>query len=240
MPYRKKMYKKKKNYSRYKSRRSTTYKKSTTPSYKSIVGAITTVPGRNPVPNRLKTQFTYSSYNNCTGTLGAAYNFVVRGNGPYDPNQTSTGSQPNGWDNMGAFYNKCTVLSSKIECWVSNTDAVPINFVLAPQSTASIGANYTFDTYFQMPNSKFGVVGIASGGNNVKYFKSYMTSKTMLNLNAVTEEDCSSSFASNPAIQWYWHMIGQALDRTSTCQFYLQYRITYFVILSERVLLGQS
>lgn len=238
MPYTRRTYRKKPtSYKRKSFRRGN--RKYSKP-YRSIVGAITTVPGRNPVPNRLKTQFTYSGYNNCTGTLGAAYNFVVRGNGPYDPNQTATGAQPNGWDNMGAFYNKCTVLGSKIECWVSNTDAVPINFCLAPQSTASVGTNYTFDTYFQMPNARFGCVGIASGGNNIKYYKSYMTSKTMLNLNAVTEEDCSSSFASTPAIQWYWHMVGQALDRTSTCQFYLQYRITYFVILSERILLGQS
>lgn len=210
------------------------------PNYKSIVGSIPTMPGMSPLPPRLKTQFTYSNYNNCTGTLGTAYNYVIRGNGPYDPNQTSQGLQPNGWDDMAAFYNKCTVLSSRIECWVANTEAVPINLCLAPQPTASVGTNYIFDNYHQMPASKFTVLSISQGGNNVKHLVSHMGTKQMVNLNPVTEEGCSSSFGANPAIQWYWHIVGQALDRSSTCQFYLQYRVTYYCILSERTIIGQS
>jgi len=49
-----------------------------------------------------------------TSTLGALGSYVFRANGCYDPNYSSTGHQPMGWDQWSALYNHYVVLGAKM------------------------------------------------------------------------------------------------------------------------------
>lgn len=49
-----------------------------------------------------------------TSTVGALGSYVFRANGCYDPNYTSTGHQPMGFDQWAALYNHYVVLGSKM------------------------------------------------------------------------------------------------------------------------------
>jgi len=81
-----------------------------------------------PVQNGMIRKLRYYEQNiQLDPTAGLAGWYYFRANDLYDPNYTGTGHQPMGFDQWMAFYNKFTVLGSKITCtfFNNNTTAVP-------------------------------------------------------------------------------------------------------------------
>ena len=76
-------------------------------------------------PPRFKAKLRYHTTVTLTSTAGAVASHVFRANGMYDPDVTSTGHQPAGFDQMMLSYNHFVVTGAHI--WVSfhnNTSAV--------------------------------------------------------------------------------------------------------------------
>lgn len=77
--------------------------------------------GRGPFPPELHTVFSYSETNVLSSSLGANANYTIRMNGPYDPNQTASGTQPRYWDTLlgatdtAAPYSRYCVYSAEIQ-----------------------------------------------------------------------------------------------------------------------------
>lgn len=77
---------------------------------------------------------------NLTGTGGVYSQYVFTANGLYDPNVTSTGHQPMGFDYMMALYEQYTVLSSKITVRAcgNGIQAVNVGLCLSPDTVTLV------------------------------------------------------------------------------------------------------
>jgi len=77
--------------------------------------------GRGAFPPELHTVMSYSETNLLSSTLGTNANYTIRMNGPFDPNQTGTGSQPRYYDTLlgasdtSAPYGRYCVYSAEIQ-----------------------------------------------------------------------------------------------------------------------------
>jgi len=68
-------------------------------------------------PPRVVKTLRYASFGSLTSTSGAVSTYVIRANDLFDPDFTSTGHQPMGFDQMMLFYNHFCVVYAKI--WVT-------------------------------------------------------------------------------------------------------------------------
>lgn len=80
----------------------------------------------------------YESGFTLTGTSGVITQYVFSANGVYDPNITSTGHQPLGFDTMMLYYEQYTVVMSRITVQFAGNGIQPCNIsiCLAPDTTA--------------------------------------------------------------------------------------------------------
>lgn len=90
------------------------------------------MPNKKPVRLRYVETFTLNP------VAGAKSQYVFRANDCRDPNETSTGHQPKGFDQMMAFYHHCTVVGSKITIRAyNNTTAIQIPGMMFCKLSAS-------------------------------------------------------------------------------------------------------
>jgi len=75
-----------------------------------------------------------------TGTAGAIAQYAFTANGLYDPNITSTGHQPMGFDTMMLYYEQYTVLRSSVTLRFAGNGIQPVtvSVALAPDTTTSV------------------------------------------------------------------------------------------------------
>ncbi len=163
----------------------------------------------------------------------------MRGNGPFDPDQTSTGVQPQGWDLLmnSALYTRYTVISSKIEIEFFGNQ-VPFRVVVFPVQTTS-STNVTFDTCARFPRAKTVNVGNSSSGSAVVKLKNYATTKTITNL-SVYDDSQSAQYNGLPGTQWYWQIIGVPIDGASSDVVFASVTITYYTLCHSYLPLGFS
>lgn len=108
-----------------KSRKATLKKRTYTPSKRRSYAPIDTNAGTNPAnlvihrgigfPDRFRTKLVWSDSIALSGfSLGLIQNYVVRMNGPYDPQQAVGGTQPTYFDQLATLYRRYFVRGSKI------------------------------------------------------------------------------------------------------------------------------
>ncbi len=68
----------------------------------------------------------YNDTNSVTMTTGSVGTYVLRANDLFDPDFTSTGHQPMGFDQVMVFYNHFVVLKSRLVCTFQNTANAPV------------------------------------------------------------------------------------------------------------------
>jgi len=92
-------------------------------------------------PAHVRKRLPYYEYGfSLTGTAGAYSQYVFSANGMFDPNITSTGHQPLGFDTMMLYYEQYTVVASKITVRAcgNGTQAVNVGVCLAPDTTTLV------------------------------------------------------------------------------------------------------
>ena len=188
------------------------------------------------MPETLKMKFTYSETVTLTCTLGAQNFYAVRGNSPFDPNQSSTGAQPPGFDQMAPFYQHYSVYFSAIEVDFITAAVNPTYLSLTPMVSAT-QTNVSYDTSFSIPKSRRAIMPNIQNGGKFKMRNSCAT-KTA-NGNSVDDKDNHGTFTSNPGQQWYWVITVFPSDQ-ATQTFAITYAITYYCVLFGRLPLGNS
>jgi len=96
-----------------------------------------------PISTRKKLMY-YEPNWSLTTVAGIYGQYVYSANGLFDPDFTSTGHQPIGWDQLMLYYTQATCLSSKISLRVSNngSNAAVIGIALAPDTSALNISNF--------------------------------------------------------------------------------------------------
>jgi len=227
--YKKNYQNRKRTTRRRKTRGRKTYKRRSALS--TVVSTSTYVKGSDFMPQSLRTRFNYTQKVNFT-SVTTPQTYAFRGNGGFDPDQTGTGSQPIGWDNMNTFYTYNEAYASKIHINVTNRNPGILEYVLTP--TTSAAETVLFETGGTLPKARRGYIGASGTVTANKAFSNYANTKDILGINVGSGADVRATFTANPGQQWYWVLYINSVDSATALSMTVTFTITYYVILTGR------
>lgn len=193
--------------------------------------ACTKINGKDFMPERLNTKFHYKEvFTYSAATVPQRYAF--RGNSIYDPNQTGTGSQPIGRDQMSEFYNQYECYSSAIELVVVSSSNIPYWVYLWPATYTTTGS----DDYSNIENLPYGKRFFVPAVGAMAQIPKVINYATTKDITGVQTGDSGNTavMGANPSNQWYWNIYMISYDNTTTMSFQLEIKICYYTILSAR------
>jgi len=183
-------------------------------------------------PPHFRTTLTYYEQVNFS-LVSTPQTYVFRGNGPYDPNQTGTGNQPVGYDNLSTFYDSVYAIGSKISITVANQTTQILQVALAPTISTSMITAYDQSQYYPGVK-KINVDGTTRGGNSFKRITNQLS--TLRFFSEPFDNDFVSLVTTIPARQWYWTIAMQTADTVSALTLNMQVQISYDVVFIGRKL----
>lgn len=168
----------------------------------------------------------YATYFNLDLDSGNAYqnNFILRGNDPFNPSNSTFGNSANYFDRYARIYNKYRVSASKVY------------ITLVDQSAQS--ACYPFETGIQaktnsnITTSPINMADQANAsyktGRHKTVWKRYNTAeKVMGDKNVRYDDEWDSDSAGSPINKWYWN-INLASLAQQTQNFRCNIVVTYY------------
>lgn len=197
----------------------------------------------NFLPAQRAAKLRYTSQLTLTSAAGLLTNHQFRANGCYDPDFTSTGHQPYGWDQLTPFYNHYVVAGSRMSVRVvPQTDNTAfsgcVGIYLSDDSTVG------FTSYTTFVEAKKGTYRLINGGSDKqttvscnysakKFFNIVNVKDNIARLGASTVNDPGEIAMFN---LWY-----QAADETSTAtNLTALVTIEFMVLFSEPKDIGPS
>lgn len=232
-------------------RRTATKKRSARPAYRRRYrarrnyrrrrgGIVTSRIPRSPVPDRTLVKLKYPQRVVPLGTSGAISQQIFRGSDLYDPDYTGAGYQPQGFDQWMAFYDQFFVSASKIQVTVVQSyNATPLELAIAPADSAT-----EFNTYDMelVRNYRRAKGALFQPGSGPRTLTNYCTISQALGRRVrPNDPGYSGSSSVSPTSLFYWAVVSQSADETSTIsgtQLYVN--LTYYVCLSRPTFLGLS
>jgi len=230
-------YRQKARFPKY-SRKSRTYKKKSSYSSKKssapltrITSGATFVKGNDFMPQSLQTRFNYTQKVSFSAVT-TPQSYAFRGNGGFDPDQTGTGAQPIGWDNMNTFYTYNEVYASRIHCTITNRNSTVLEYVLTPTTQAA--ESIAYETGGTLPKARRGHIGSSVNDSSDKSFSNYASTKDILGIESGSGADLRATFTAVPGQQWYWVLYVNSVDGATALSFTVTFTITYYCILTGR------
>lgn len=167
---------------------------------------------------------------------------VFRGNSLYDPDVTSVGHQPLGYDQLfPAMYNSYHVTASSIKVFLSSNESVtesgPIRCMLIPSALNTLPTADPLEL-LGMRGCKVLTLQPTAGKRNV--LSSYLTTNTVLGRPTGNDFQAESIYSANPILSWYWHVIVDNTKWSSPAAVRADVQITYYVNASHANLIPPS
>lgn len=194
-----------------------------------------------PMPSRYVTKLRYAEQGVIINPgIGTVSSYTFRANDLFDPDYTSTGHQPRGFDELIAMYNHFTVLGSRIT----------VDFALQPSAT------YPLDCFIQLAGEP-GVSASAIDWHERQDVKSVVisqsgkpTGRLSYNFSAkkffgpsrpVNDSAQKGSSTASPSELAYYHLGAVAHNAASDpTGLYCSVKIDYIVMFHEAKSVGQS
>lgn len=190
-----------------------------------------------PLPLRFRTTLPYYEQINFSAVT-TPQTFVFRGNSPYDPNQTTTGSQPVGWDNLITFYESSLCVGSRIEVTVINNTTVPLQYSLCPTPQSNTLTSYDQSMYYNRYVKNGYADGTGRGSASVKSIVHEMN--VFKFLEQPYDRDFEATGQATAGKQFYWTFAFQTADGATAISCSLQFRVYYDVIFHDPKLVSLS
>lgn len=166
--------------------------------------------------------------------------YVFSANGCYDPNNTGTGHQPRGFDQLMTLYDHYTVLSSKITVRFTNASASSRPFCAIAVRDGNVHMA-DFDAvgeygdvvisakplYRQTTNDEAGL------GESVLLTKKCNIAKFLGRKDAMSDPELKGSASGNPSEQVFYHVIVSDVNSSSAASVNCTVFIEYNVIMHE-------
>lgn len=185
------------------------------------------------MPNVRVAKLRYADTIQLVSTSGSIAYWTFRANSCHDPDYTSSGHQPMGWDIWSQLYNHYIVLGSKItvKAVEDGTSAGPSTYcgiiigdsVTVPHSSASSYLEEGYKTRINVFQRK-----------PLVYTQTY-SAKKFFNLANIKDNisRLGATFGTNPTDDAYFHMWQQPVDSTSSNTMLYSVIIEYIVLFSE-------
>lgn len=169
--------------------------------------------------------------------------YIYRANSLYDPDFTSTGHQPMGFDQLMEQYSHYTVIGSKILLTVTgwtgeHTGAVHL-------SSKSTDTPSTRTEMMERPRTRYFIADGSSTGNHTRYTLKYkFSAKKFFGTKALVGEDSykgsASSSTGNPTEVAYFHINAAGFNASDPGTLNINVRISYIAVFTEPKSYGQS
>lgn len=170
-------------------------------------GTVRIPPSIGPFPRSVSVCFRYADQVSITTTAGVGFQYVFRGNSLFDPDVTSSGHQPYGFDQWSAVFQRYCVFASWIRVSVSLDIPLPCKFLLLPtQLNTGLITSDTFESLIEQPYCKWRV-GQSSGGQDDNSLTNYMSTAKIMGQSPGLIENDDNLYAltnANPTNPWYW------------------------------------
>lgn len=190
------------------------------------------------VPDRILIPFEYSTNIQITSG-GSMSGNIFYGNSLYDPDYTNLGHQPRGYDQWKGFYNKYTVVASKLE--VRAIQATSQSLVgIRPMLEVSTPVPSTMAGMIEEPRTKYIT---CQPGARSKLLSMYIGTGEIFGKSrqsVLDEADFSAATNANPVRVWYWHLQAQHPDMSTSQTVNCLAKITYYAILHTRARIVES
>jgi hypothetical protein len=156
-------------------------------------------------PARTFRRHRYGTYISLAGTSGAVASYVFSANGMFDPDITSTGHQPMGFDQLILSYNHYTVVGARLTATFHN------NATTTPNACVSVNGSVTPVTVatdlIEVGMNNHTVLGQPTGSDSVKTLEAKVSIKKFEGVDDPLDViDLRGSAAANPAEQTYFHV----------------------------------
>lgn len=191
------------------------------------------------ISTSLKRTFNYVEQVELDGGAGgtvATYQFSA--NSLYDPNVTSTGHQPLGFDEyVGVFYDHYTVIASKITvtAMARSGSAPAANNIVCITARDGNTPVTNIATAIEQGRTVYGFIGPTDGSSNTLSLTHSMNVGKFLGIsNPMSEDTLRGTVGASPGEQAYWHISAAAMDASSDASpIDLLVAIEYVAVLTE-------
>jgi len=196
---------------------------------------------RGGFPDRSRVKLCYVTSDSNSSTV-APVNYVWSGNGAWDPDVTSAGSQPVNWDDWALQYSRYRVWGSKIIVRATSTVTLADCVLSARHASTALGTTtflsqqcqpYTYAFNVGAGNGMTGPSGLGSNRIEMK-----MSTPQFLGLSHTAfqgEDGLTALTTAQPAHQWYWNLSSWHQDRTTACVLYFTVVVEYDIEFYDRV-----
>lgn len=195
---------------------------------------------RGPVNRTAVAKLRYCETVNLAPGAGFISSHVFRANGIYDPNETGTGHQPMGMDELMVNYNHFTVIGSKITVTFTGTTntyvcGISTNAAKTDTVTSAQEAKERQRTVYRVVPSNVGGAGKA-------ILSKKFSSKKFFHCKAIVgESQYKGSSAGDPSEGAFYYVWAGSDDGTTATQtIQASCHIEYLVVFSEPKTIGQS
>lgn len=169
--------------------------------------------------------------------FSGALNFdehVYRGGSIFDPDFTGVGQQPMSHDQWAQLYGKYRVEASRVKIWAVNNDTGPCMIVCTPTEFTTVIADGP--TAQEFAYNKAEVMGEAGGNDSSTIVMPWIKTATFKgDKGAKYDSDYSASFGSNPALDFYYHVLAWNPTGTTSVSCTVTICIEYKVRMFDRV-----
>jgi hypothetical protein len=185
---------------------------------------------RFPLPESFRTTLVYYEQINYTAVTTPQL-YIFRGNGPYDPNQTGTGLQPVGYDNLSTFYSIYGCIGSRITIKAFNLSTVVVQLALAATQESTTVSSYDQLAYFGAGVKFLSLDGTTRGGSSFGELAHQGASTKVKG--KPWNADFLATVSSVPGTQFYWSIAIQTADQATAISLGLQITVEYDVVYSS-------
>lgn len=164
-------------------------------------------------------------------SAGSAATHVFSANGLYDPDITSAGHQPMGFDQIQAFYDHWVVIGSKITVWFGqrNSNAYDQIISIHVKDTSAVDTNV--QTILERPLCIDKMISAGNSGNSEKIVMTLNPNTFLGRSKPLADDQLKGSVSSNPAEQCYFHVCTapiQSVDASAIdCYAVLEYTAVF-------------
>lgn len=189
--------------------------------------------GNFGVPHRKRVKMTYVESAAILCTTGVLQKYQFRANGMHDPNLTSGGHQPYGWDQMKALYGNYRVHGCKATAKFYNRGTHVANLVVGLEVSKSAILPFTDYLGFAEKNKGSRQATLLYNSRERASLAVTARTKDIFQVKDVEDEpNLQAATTADPTDQWHVAVWAQAQDLASTegCWFTIQldYDVEFF------------
>lgn len=204
-------------------------------------GIMTNLKSSSPFPEQYVAKLKYVTYFTLDpGAAGTAF-YKFQCNGMYDPDITSTGHQPLGFDQLMAWYNIYTVISSKINVMFTSSDATALGQAVVgiyQDDDATTPASGNFEQLLEQPTTRYAYLAPLTGGKNgqkVSYGWSARKYYGRTIGSLASDSQFAGTAAANPSSTPMYQVFAFPVDASAnTAAIYCWAEISFLAMFTER------